>query len=98
MRTGQNYYESAKGLEDQFENVDVTNIVYNPQASLRSHQQNANFSQRLDHRQGNQALTANYQSNSNYSNTAGSNRFAPSAGGDEFLGPPTSLRSQNNQT
>ena len=41
----------------------------------------------------------NYQSQSNYSNNAaGTNRFgaATSAGGEEFLGPPTSIRSQTN--
>lgn len=38
----------------------------------------------------------NYQS-SNFSNN-GTNRFgALTTGGDEFLGPPTSLRSQNNK-
>ena len=34
---GQQYYENSKNLDDQFQDVDVTNIVYNP-ASLRSQQ------------------------------------------------------------
>lgn len=97
--TAQHYYESAKNLEDQFQNVDVTNIVYNPQQSLRSQQQNMNinFSQRMG-RQEAQPLSVHYQSNSNYSNNAGSNRLgALASGGDDFLGPPTSLRSQTNK-
>lgn len=84
-------------MDDQFQNVDVTNIVYNP-ASLRSQQQNMNinYSQRVD-RQDQSALSANYQSQSNHSNNAASNRLgALTTGADEFLGPPASLRSQNN--
>lgn len=44
LGNNQQYYDNTKNIDEQFSNVDVTNIVYNPQASIRSQQQQYNFS------------------------------------------------------